>query len=271
MGKLDNYLKTVAAIGWTLLIIVFLTVTLVSIGSIFFYRHRGVQGRVKVEMSEEDRVKSKVVTFASPIITKYSDYIMVPIGQRLISGEALRGGFLKGGSYSISGSRSQYEAGYYKYSLHGGDYNNILFYKKDRSESHLLLDKKAAVTEFYYPYESKPEQNKDKYTFLLFGIAEQDYNADGFLTEDDAVVAYISDLSGRHLKAITPPETQLLRWNFDEERGSVYIAYRQDSNKDRKFNILDQAYLVEVDTNTGKIKSFLIDDNVIHKVKSVVF
>jgi hypothetical protein len=269
MGKLDRYVRIMEAIGWTLLI-GFLVLLGVSATLPLFSLRRAIQGRIMTEVPQKYKERTKIVVFSPPVITKYSDYVMIPIGQRLISEKDTVDSLAKGGYFS-STYQSAYQSVYYGYSLYGGDYNNILFHRKDGSESYLLLNKKAAITDFYYPYQSRTEENRPRYKFLLFGIVEEDYNKDGFLTEKDAVIAYISTLSGRNLKPLTPSDAQFLRWDIDEDREVIYITYRKDTNNDGKFNILDQTYVIEVNALTGKVNSSIIDDKLIQKIKSLVF
>lgn len=275
MAKLEKFVKVMQAIGWTLFVITFLAIfyliAMVLLRSNRFDRI-GVQERVVSQPTEKDKFKKKIITFAQPVITEYSDYIMIPVGQRLISEENLTSRSSRSGIFGSS-YQTQYSSEFYSYSLSGADYNNILFVKKDGSGSYLLFDKKIAITDFYYPYEKiqKEDGGIINFNFLLFGLVKNDYDKDGFLTDDDAVVLHISDSKGEDLKALTPENAQFLRWDFDKKRNSIYIEYREDSNNDNNFNILDQTYMIEVDTDKKMVKSILIDKEIINKVKSIVF
>ena len=278
MTKIDTYNKVAQAVIFSIIAAILIGFAIASFLSPFMW-NRGVQGKMKTQMSEADQKKHQLVTFGTPLVAANSDYIMVPMGQALVPRSQLKEdvlrAFYSGGIQSFS--ISNYESNYYRYGLGGGDYNNILFYKKDGSESHLLLDRKAAITDLYYPYEGGRSDYYDSAApqalvpYLLFGIVDSDYNGDGFLTPKDAVAAYVADLDGRNLKRISPPNTQLLSWSFDPGSGTVYVAYVEDTNKDRFFNLKDQTSMVVADLATGAIKSKVVDQELIAKVKSLVF
>ncbi len=275
MTKIDTYNKAAQAVIFTIIVLILVGFALSAFLSPFFWK-RGVQDRMKTQMSEADQKKHKLITIGSPLVTKYSDYVMVPIGQALVPRSQLKEdvlrAFYSGGIQSFS--LSNYESNYYRYGLGSGDYNNILFYKKDGSGAHLLLDRKAAISDLYYPHDVQrygSETEPPPVRYLLFGIVDADYNGDGFLTPKDAVAAYVADLDGRNLKRISPPNTQLLAWNFDAENGLAYISYVEDTNKDRFFNLKDQTSMVVVDLATGAIKHSVVDQKLIDKVKSIVF
>jgi len=275
MTKVDNYLKGVQAVVWTGGALLLLALSIGILSSTFF-RQRGVQGRMKTQMSAADQKKHKVVTIGAPLVIKGSDYVMVPIGQALVPRSQLKEDVLR--SFYSSGissfSNSNYESNYYRYGLGSGDYNNILFTRKDGSAAHLLLDRKAAITDLYYPHETTRTNRPAEQApvqYLLFGIVDADYNGDGFLTTKDAVMAYVSDLDGKNLKAISPPNTQLLSWHFDAENGVAYVAFVADTNGDHFFNLKDQTGMVAVDLATGALKHSVVDQKVVDKVKSLIF
>jgi hypothetical protein len=137
-----------------------------------------------------------------------------------------------------------------------------------------LLGRKAAITEFYFPADrrlsgmvEKPVQAQ----YLLFGIVEEDTNKDGFLTELDAITAYVSDLAGQNMRSISPKGTQMLSWNFDELGQTVFLTIVEDTNADCRFDITDQARMIAVDLVSGREKQPVVDGKVIDKVKSLVF
>lgn len=270
MSKLGRFVQIMSAIGWTL-IVCLLLFTIWNIFSPHGYARRGVQGRVVSQMTPEQLPKTKMITFSAPVVSPYSDYVMIPVGQQLIDprnyGSDSWSLFSKGDYY-----QSHYQYAYYSYSFGSGTYNNILFYKKDGSESYLLFDTKVAITNFYYPFANKTDTtDANKMNFLLLGIVEDDYNKDGFLTSQDAVCFYMCNLDGRDMKVVTPKGTQFIRWDKDDDRDVIFVTYREDSNHDRKFDLRDQMYLVEVDIKTKKMRIVIIDSALIEKIKSLAF
>ncbi len=267
MSKFQKYLNFVTALGWSLFIICLLGISVLVFAFLHKeskywkqgHRSRITQGRVMADIPKTEKPRIKVVNFGTPIILLPSQYIMITIGQSLVSPDLVD-------EYKKDFG-TQYTSGYSSSS----NYSNILFVRKDDGESHLLLDKKAAITTFSYFCKDETGKNKTLTNLLLFGIVDKDYNRDGFLTSADAEIAYISDFSGKNLIPITPPDTCLVDFKVDENRKIIYLIYREDSDKNLRFNALDQTYMIEVDALTGKRKATIIDKQLTEKIKAIVY
>jgi hypothetical protein len=130
------------------------------------------------------------------------------------------------------------------YSLTFEDCNNIIFYNKKTEDTHLLLQKPAIISRFYFPYYDKEYKGK-KYWFILLGIHEDDSNTDGYINGEDAEKVYAADLSGANMIQITPDNTQLMDWYIDGATNSILLKVRYDSNHDQNFNQYDDIEILK--------------------------
>ena len=184
-----------------------------------------------------------------------TDYLLMPLGMKTLEDVTDRGLRSKGSEEyaSSTGYYSRYK--YNFYSLSFGNCNNIIFYNKKTDETHLLLQKPAIVSQFYFPFYDK-EYTGDKYYFILLGIREDDTNADGYINSEDAERVYIADLSGKNMVQITPDNTQLVDWFIDPATNNILMKTRFDSNKDQKFNYYDDIEILKTSISSpgpGKV------------------
>jgi hypothetical protein len=208
------------------------------------------------------------IGYGNLIFDPESEYMMIPV---TLSGDEKQPGFpnisLASGSYEYD--RGSGMVGY-----------NMIFYNKTSGESNILLNKKALISKFEYllgkkePEKSsnqnvptnQPKQNppkkvssKPQNQLLLFHIIDSDTNADGKLDGADAVIGYLSNLAGKSLQAITPPNTQLVSWIFDEKSSAIFVTIRKDSDGDRKFTEKDGIDFVRVNVSKPSVGKEIIN------------
>jgi hypothetical protein len=208
------------------------------------------------------------IGYGNLIIDSESEYIMIPV--------ILSSNQKESGRDPISSKLSSYE----DYRGSGMVGYNMIFYNKTSGESNILLNRKALISQFEYllgkkePEKSsnqnvptnQPKQNPSKKVsrkpqnqLLLFHIIDSDTNADGKLDGADAIIGYLSNLAGKSLQAITPPNTQLVSWIFDEKSGGMFITIRKDSNGDRKFTEKDGIDFVRVNVSKPSVGKEIIN------------
>jgi hypothetical protein len=208
------------------------------------------------------------IAYGNLIFDPESEYIMIPV---ILSSDQK-----EPGRNPISSNFSSYE----DYRGSGTIGYNMIFYNKTSGESNILLNKKALISKFEYllgkkePEKSsnqnvptnQPKQNPPKKVssklqnqLLLFHIIDSDTNADGKLDGADAVIGYLSNLTGKSLQAITPSNTQLVSWIFDEKSGGMFITIRKDSNGDRKFTEKDAIDFVRVNVSKPSVGKEIIN------------
>ncbi len=174
-----------------------------------------------------------------------TDFLLIPLGMKSLEEKEDKGLRSKSSDeYSESYGRSYNSYKYNFYSLNFGNCNNIIFYNKKNDETHLLLQKPAIISQFYFPYYDE-EYKGEKYYFILLGIREDDTNLDGYLNEEDAETVYLTDLAGKNMFRITPDHTQLVDWFIDTVTKNILMKVRFDSNHDKKFNYYDEIEILK--------------------------
>jgi len=192
------------------------------------------------------------ITYGELIIKEQSDYLMIPVN--VIERNEEKDSVLDLGSRS--------------YDKNSGRLYNIVFYRKQDGENHLLLNKKAIINSFDF-IESKTA-NKTPQRFWLYRIIDQDTNQDKKLDSEDAIIGYISDLSGKNFQQITPNKTQILNWVTLPSQNAIFIKILKDSNNDNKFTAADQTNFVRVSLDKPGIGSEIINDKLEKQIRIYV-
>lgn len=194
------------------------------------------------------------------IIKEQSDYILIPVGISPDKNER------REGLFSRNADKSK-------------NFYNIIFYHKENASTNLLLNKSAIVKSFNFleidaevdlqeETATTATTEKTQKSFWLYRIITTDTNQDGKLNDLDANIGYISDLSGKNLRQITPENTQLIGWSILRGKGEILLKILNDSDKDRKFTEKDRVSFIKVNLNNPKIGTNLINDQLEQKIKS---
>ncbi|MDZ8237768.1 MAG: hypothetical protein RMZ69_11455 [Nostoc sp. ChiQUE01a] len=198
-----------------------------------------------------DKPKSESnIIYGDLVIKEQSDYLMIPVNFPDQDREK---------ENNLSLSRS-YERSNNLY--------NIIFYNKQDGEAHLLLNKKAVINSFEL-LEVKAA-NKPITRVWLYKILDQDTNADKKVNTEDAIVGYISDLSGKNLQQITPNNTQIINWVVVPSQNAIFIKIIKDSNNDKKFTGADNTNFVKVNLEQPGIGTEIISDRLEQEIKSYI-
>ncbi|MFN6469871.1 MAG: hypothetical protein RMY36_009355 [Nostoc sp. SerVER01] len=198
-----------------------------------------------------DKPKSESnIIYGDLVIKEQSDYLMIPVNFPDQDREKEK---------NLSLSRS-YERSNNLY--------NIIFYNKQDGEAHLLLNKKAVINSFEL-LEVKAA-NKPITRVWLYKILDQDTNTDKKVNTEDAIVGYISDLSGKNLQQITPNNTQIINWVVVPSQNAIFIKIIKDSNNDKKFTGADNTNFVKVNLEQPGIGTEIISDRLEQEIKSYI-
>ncbi len=104
---------------------------------------------------------------------------------------------------------------------------NVLFFKEDRSEVHKLLEQNGYIHTIDVPsqrYGTKTTESvEDLPNYILYQIVTQDTNGDHRINQDDAMAYYLSDLSGKKLKQISPDRLHLTDHWFATDFSEIYF------------------------------------------------
>ncbi|OYD90867.1 hypothetical protein CDG76_29545 [Nostoc sp. 'Peltigera membranacea cyanobiont' 210A] len=187
------------------------------------------------------------------IIKEQSDYLMIPVSLAEQNED-------KGVDLNLSRS---YENG------RNNQLYNIIFYQKQGSEAHLLLNKKAIITSFDL-LEVKAA-NKPTTRVWLYKIIDQDTNIDKKLNSVDATIGYLSDLSGKNLQQITPNNTRIISWVVVPGQNAIFLKILKDSDNNKKFTKEDKTNFVRVNLDKIGMGTEIISDQIEQEIKSYVF
>ncbi|BAY23668.1 hypothetical protein NIES2100_34600 [Calothrix sp. NIES-2100] len=191
------------------------------------------------------------INYGDLIIKEQSDYLMIPVTSTEANPD-------KDSSYGLSRSS-------------GRDYKiyNFIFYQKQDGETHLLLKKKAIINSFDF-LETKVV-GKTPTRLWLYKIIEQDTNADKKLNFEDAILGYISDLSGKNLVQVTPNNTKILNWVIIPSQNALFLKIIKDSDNDKKFTENDQTNFIRVNLDKPAMGTEIISDSIEQEIKSLLF
>lgn len=142
---------------------------------------------------------------------------------------------------------------------------NLIFYSKKDASTNALLEKKAIIKSF--DLIEKKAIGKPIKRFWLYRIIEKDTNKDKKLNYQDAIIGYLSDLSGRNLQQITPDNTQLNNWNVVQSTGAIFLEITQDTDNDQKF---DTKSYIRVNLDNPTIGKPIISNELEQKIKSYI-
>ncbi|MEH2366990.1 hypothetical protein [Nostoc sp.] len=187
------------------------------------------------------------------IIKEKSDYLMIPVSLAEQNED-------KGVDLNLSRS---YENG------RNNQLYNIIFYQKQGGEAHLLLNKKAIIASFDL-LEVKAA-NKLTTRVWLYKIIDQDTNTDKKLNSEDAIIGYLSDLSGKNLQQITPNNTRIISWVIVPGQNAIFLKILKDSDNDKKFTKEDKTNFVKVNLDKIGMGNEIISDQIEQEIKSYVF
>ncbi|MCF4970592.1 hypothetical protein [Nostoc sp. CMAA1605] len=212
--------------------------------------------RTKIDRSTEqgqaiaqEQQKELTISYGDLIIKEQSDYVMIPVNVKETDRD----------QGSILDSSRSYKENY-------SPLYNLIFYRKQDGETHLLLDKKAIINT--YEWIETKSAGKPPTRVWLYRIIDQDTNKDKKLDAQDAVIGYISDVSGKNLQQVTPPNTKVLNWVVLPSQNAVFIRIIKDSNGDNKFTSADKTNFVRVSLEQPKMGTEIISESTEQKIKS---
>ncbi|MBD2253219.1 hypothetical protein [Nostoc parmelioides] len=192
------------------------------------------------------------INYGDLVIKEPTDYLMIPVNS--------------------TGRDVEKEVGLDDYSRSSKRYNvllyNFIFYRKQDGASHLLLNKKAIINDFDLVEIKTPGQPSTR--VWLYQIIDQDTNKDKKFNQEDAVIGYISDLSGKNLQQVTPNNSKIINWVVVPGRKEIFIKIIKDSNKDNKFSAADQINFVKVNLAQPGIGQEIISGQIEQEIKSLI-
>ena len=121
---------------------------------------------------------------------------------------------------------------------------NIVFYRRDGTDAHLMLDSQAWVEAVYLPYDAAGYRREERYYVEL---ATADTNGDGRVGRGDDVTLWSISPSGRDLSLIwLPPGDVIARGEREPLSGDLFFTHRQDTDGSGTIDEHDQPMLMRV-------------------------
>ncbi|MBD2415807.1 hypothetical protein FACHB389_27430 [Nostoc calcicola FACHB-389] len=225
--------------------------TAIIIGAVSFSCESKVTRKSEQAKATDKPNSQPNITYGNLIIKEQSDYLMIPVNLPDQYQE-------KESNLSLSRSYERNNQLLY----------NLIFYRKQDGEAHLLLNKKAIINSFDL-LEIKAT-DKPITRVWLYRIIDQDTNTDKKINSEDAIVGYISDLSGKNLQQITPNNTQIINWVVLPSQNAIFLKILKDSNNDKKFTGEDNTNFVRVNLDKPGIGTEIISDKIEQEIKSYV-
>jgi hypothetical protein len=235
MKKINRYLKNITLV---------IFVASLSLSCDFNTARKAEQVQAVAQQQPEPKI-----SYGDLIVKEQSDYLMIPVN--VIEQNSKKESFLE----TSASYKRDYRLLY-----------NLIFYRKQDGDTHLLLDKKALISSFDL-IETK-STGKPPTRVWLYQIIDQDTNKDKKLNQQDAVIGYTSDLSGKNLQQVTPNNTKIINWVLVPSQNAIFIKIHRDSNNDNKFTELDQTNFVRVNLEQPSMGTEIISEQIEQKIKS---
>ena len=212
----------------------------------------GIQGEESAEQTQ--------LEYGDIWTQEKSEYVIIPVGYKVKSKK--RGIDYSAESYSSSRSSI----------LKGQDLSavNLIFHGHKNDRTHLLLDRNAFITKFDYLVDSqttadkiesnitasscKPPANTPAdhsfHQLMVYQIVDRDTNQNQALDPGDANKGYLSDLTGKNLRSLTPNSTKLTQWHCDYQRNQLLLFVREANHSLNKGEINPLAlYIYDLPTS----------------------
>ena len=191
---------------------------------------------------------------------KKSEYVIIPVGYKV-----------KSNKRAIDYSASSYSASKSSI-LRGQNLSavNLMFHGQQNDRTHLLLEKNAFITKFDYLVDSNniadeiepsttassckpPAETSADHSFhqlMVYKIVERDTNGNSALDLKDANKGYLSDLTGKNLRSLTPDSTKLTQWHCDYQRNQLLLLVQELNSQPQKNEINPLAlYIYDLPTS----------------------
>ena len=150
--------------------------------------------------------------------------------------------------------------------LNGSGTYNLLFFKADGSDPHLLLDKKCFVLSADIPTERDSDQ-----LFNVSRLIFTDTDGDGRLTRFDRSDLYCSDINGLHLRQITNDSLRIVRYTKASHDGKLYIQVKARPS-DSKIPEADwQERILVYDVKSSQLAPLVSEEGVLKKVRQILW
>jgi len=270
--NIDKFSKIVWLIIGSLILfgmILGLCTTVFSIFSFNRYHPDGIEAQIK--KGQENQYILKTV-YEMPLLTEGSDFFVVPVSLKKVSkDQETKGAWSRSSDTSSSwGSGSYSRVDYMGYSFFNGPCHNLIFINKKSGQAEKLLNERAYIDSVFFPDKKYLAEEKTKPTFILLEIAKKDTNGDGTINNKDALAGYLVGLDGKGLTQITPSDTNMVSWRYDQDSKKLFVKVVEDTNGDKKFTEEDNEKILIVDTDKPGMGQELVPEDIKKDIDHVI-
>lgn len=145
---------------------------------------------------------------------------------------------------------------------------NLAFADLSTGETHLLWDRRALILNFEVATRDGASESPVA-VGVLMDVVEEDTDGNGALTAEDGSRAYLADVAGKSLAALTPDGTQLVNWQYDQDAKAVILRVRLDSDHDRVFSEDDATVLMRYAFGSAGEAQPLLDRSLIGRAREI--
>lgn len=237
----------------------------------------------KVEIVEEDSIKTKSLVIGDPLDCGLLGTLMFPIGTSYNPEVFEPPPEAESGTYTITSTDYIGASSNMSFALNSGGYfdklaaveyinnqgedfdiTNLLFYDIETGESYPLIDNDtlhiisfAIHKEFDNP-------------LIFYRAVREDSNYDEKYNALDPVMLFASPLSGDTLIQITPDHEQFVDYFYYKENQKILAKTRIDADNDSLFTPADETNFVEVDLNNPTSGKPLFPTDLKEKLKGQI-
>lgn len=265
MNRFELWLKRIWFVNG-LFIFVLIALALFAILKELFY-HPPDTGPIvgeKLKGAIDNKVALQDIKLNLPRKILFSDYWIVQIDEKELEKQKR---ILDAELQRLACSISDYPLGRFEYEDLGSPRTvNLLFFKEDFSDRHLLMNQKASILSADLP---SLKDSLQKHIF--YRIALKDTNKDGRLNQDDFFSLYFSDLRGHNLKRITPDSLKVMIFSKDLLKEKIYILAKiipKDSSSPEEH--WDEDIFI-YDLKTNEIESLLQDTHLLDQCRKLIW
>jgi hypothetical protein len=132
---------------------------------------------------------------------------------------------------------------------------NIVFYDFVKDSVRKLFERNTYIesieNQYEYDFKILSHQRNTIGKYLFYKVYNSDYDKNGRIDYTDPAILFISDNHGKHLKAISPENENVVLVRVFEKQNFLLLKMQRDVDHDRDFkNSDDDYYYVKFDINT---------------------
>ncbi len=187
----------------------------------------GILSDEKIEKLQKENKRQQLISYDFPRLVDTLNLVyMIPVSQKTLNSpenidEEVLG--LMDYSGSIKPADTRYSKRYY------GSYNNLLIFDLKKNDLKKLFDDRINFNEINVEYSEKD-------ILILFSASETDTYKDGVINLNDLKSLYIYSLKEQKLRKINLENSDIVNYDFINNRKDLIIQFGIDHNKDGKFD-----------------------------------